>query len=410
MKIISVPDGQITSETYKLIVAAMINTEASIKVLNDDCTPTNGSEWYNTVQLHDDIKANMRGTYGTLVVVGQHEIYNKKAFIDSIVSRVDEICAIRPNLYSPLNTDSVDFVESTGGPSSVKRMINISSNRRKRTNYTFVWDVVSAIPCMAHTAYDMVTEVLTVVVDIGNVFNTPKNKVLHVDGRGIPYNLFRAYDNVVKHDVISVYPKEYGGVIPYIYGLCNSPLPSYSIDVGLNRVYREAWENINPRRVVADHVYSKPDLKKALTDTHYNYTFSELTELRNVACGAPPSYNDRCRVCKMYLFGEIYAIEANGSHVCICPYCIGHAVSVLDEVKCTLLRTTYPRELRDVLQTKPAAKLTSDVIDVLVQLYTDGMWANTENNYAIIKNVRSYLYAGDMKDIDVRRVQAVYSY
>lgn len=204
--------------------------------------------------------------------------------------------------------------------------------------------------------YNHLVRYNTLVIDINNVFDSKEN-ITFING--LPsksdYAMARKF---ISYDVFT-YSEKYGGIDSVLRSL-NDPkqkqeMQEMKIEPLFIPVYEEDWENINPMRATrtsdapADRIYE-------LLTSSYNYTLMELEEVKNVESGAPPTPNDICHACAMYLYDMIYVLELKDNHVCVCAKCFHGAVypTMFDYFNCAdvnVLKVRHPKTVVDIIGT-----------------------------------------------------------
>lgn len=234
---------------------------------------------------------------------------------------------------------------------------------------TFTWAGSHTIPdddyvggCNKNThEASFIGEFLTVIIDDNNVFKT-KDVITSINRR-ITIDDYVLSDRLAP--IRSVHVSN-SGIDRQLRTMSDSCISAHSdlnySDILFSAIYKEKWENIRPMRIEkqqyddSEYECRVPvwELIHKKMESVYDYKKEELEEIKNVESGAPPTRNDICPFCNMYLYGDIYVIEYNGNHQCICDMCMNawnregkNYVSQLGRY--TILRVKYPRDIGDVI-------------------------------------------------------------
>ena len=248
--------------------------------------------------------------------------------------------------------------------------------------------------------YNYLVQHNTLVIDISNVFESKENITFT---NGLPSKRDYSMSNkFVSYDVFTY--SENGGIDSVLRSLKNQEnkqenkqeMQDTIIDPLFIPVYEEEWDNINPMRAVCRGTKPAADHIIDLLNSSYNYTLMELEEVKNVESGAPPTPNDVCHSCEMYLYDMIYVLELKDNHVCVCAKCLHGAVylTMFDNFNCTdinVLKVRHPRTVVDVIDT---IDMSEEFRSLLTELSGDVTIRDdviTTPNYAGYKDLYSIL-------------------
>jgi len=215
----------------------------------------------------------------------------------------------------------------------------------------------------------------TLVIDISKVFEYKEN-ITFINSLPLKRD-YSMSNRFISYDVF-IYNEKYGGIDSVLRGLKNpNNKQCHMQDIEIKPlfipVYEEEWENINPMRAVGKDTALVADHINNLLTSSYNYTLMELEEVKNVESGAPPMPNDVCHSCEMYLYDQIYVLELNDNHVCVCANCFHSDVypTMFDKFNCTdinVLKVKYPKTVVDIIGT---IDMSEEFRSLLIELSGD---------------------------------------
>jgi hypothetical protein len=364
------------------IASMLFNMELGCKAFNPDGEIDDPDEDFHVMEK-DGISYTIQGIIGNIVVLYSGD---DRRYIEFLAWDLEKALRILDDLYIKARVEGIPHYTGKSLDYTLVSELQMgfnnknNSDRRKIVHKAdaqshkshFVWRIVDDGTKILFTdntrvydrnvnEYNHLVQNNTLVIDIRNVFESKENITFT---NGLPSKRDYSMSNkFVSYDVFT-YSEKYGGIDSVLRSLKNQEnkqenkqeMQDIIIDPLFIPVYEEEWDNINPMRAVCRDIKPAADHIIDLLNSSYNYTLMELEEVKNVESGAPPTPNDVCHSCEMYLYDMIYVLELKDNHVCVCAKCFHGAVypTMFDNFNCTdinVLKVRHPRTVVDVIDT-----------------------------------------------------------
>lgn len=420
----NVNDGKINSSDMA-IATTMFNIETGKRVFDIRGNIDRPDDDFNTI-TKGGITYSIHLMKGSLLFTNIGPVGG--IFLSTIIKKIRSIIDRLHLRYNELKggvryytANSIDFVaESTLVKRVSYRKIGTSgtgtTNTFTWTNRRFNKEDIDIRRCYcnnrAEWEYNHIYYHNAIVVDLINIFNTPDHITIIHDKPELSH--FVMSSRVVCTGEV-YFNNKLGGIYPtlqHLNGIKYIDKDENHNEVGhiFQPIYEEQWCNINPMRAKRMDVDSNLSVHiNKLLEMDYDFNLMELEEIKNVQSGAPPTPNDRCNSCYMYLYDSIYVMESGDNHVCVCGVCY-HAYLTSDDVNThVILKVKYPRTVVEVIDMTPLGDYDRDM---LVELSTEYQLKNLSINASEIssKNYHgtSVLNAVLMKQIDTHAMKKLF--
>ena len=385
------------------ISSILFNSEQGIHVFDDKGNILEGELYgtkFNTIKK-DGVSYNIVGNVGNIILATNFS----KGFMENFKIDLYKELEKLDNKYYKINTNlkcrkfnSTDYFSTVynvnthyNRKNNNNREIVLLRNSRPSMNFGYMWKLVSWDYILFredkiwknrnHNEFDLLQKHNTLIIDYSDVFNyTERFTFLTEDPTVKDYKMSEKFISMeavlVSKTGVPIKAELYNGI------LCgrdyNHDYSNYTDSNIKFPIYYEEWGNIKPVRIQKkDNILDDDDLVKLLTDFHKDQGqhLTEGEELKNIKHGAPPTYNDICNICSMYLYEEIYVLEKNNRdfHVCVCCDCLHKIV-----IRCdfdvdylfndiTILRVKHPRTAKDLILHKDH-KIDDGMKQLLIEL------------------------------------------
>lgn len=365
-----------TDACIMAIATVMFNMELGKNVYSLTGEFNDDAEDYH-VLYKDGISYTIQGTTGRIVVLynGDDRRYNEFLGwdLEKLMVKLDNEYINKYGVIEQYDSRSMDYTLASTFTSknddNCRRIIVHKDINKKKGLITWMFqqDKRSTLFPEFMREYNRNTwefsrlkDYNTIIIDTDNIYNT-ENTVTMLQQLPEP-SMYTMIDRFIDMKPITISEK-YDGIQQQIYdafGVVNQKTFYSSVDSAhiFTPIYEEKWENIKPARCSILHEKDIDFKINTILNTlkgGYDYTMMELEEIKNVESGVPPTFNDICHCCYMYLYDTIYVLEEKNCHICVCSRCFHSIIypSYMDNKSqfydATVLKVRYPRSIIDIL-------------------------------------------------------------
>jgi hypothetical protein len=347
MIIIHIDAGMTKKEINAKIAMAIVNIQKGKVIITEEGIQEDGPE-YN-VFIHEDSKYVFEANGGYIVEARKRVAASYKPVFECMKKFPNSLfrASISPN--------STNFMKVYNIHRCIRPKIS--------TDISNGWMSVDFTALYAHVNNQIqpksASSHISVVISDGTMLNFTETTELT---RPLVFADFKRYHQFVNIDSPIGVDDPAAGIAP-VYLAYGIPLTRWfkctEFSHGLSStIYVEDWKNITLCRTPPK---DNPIPFNTFANSSFNKITEDLSELRNVACGAPPSFENVCCSCYVPLFDDIYVIETGTRHIGVCPKCI-YGIKIAKDW--TILRTVHPRSAVQ-------AVLESDASELVKQTYVD---------------------------------------
>lgn len=357
------------------IASMLFNMELGSKAFNSDGEIDEPDEDFHVMEK-DGISYTIQGIIGNIVVLYRGDDLR---YIEFLAWDLEKVLQILDDMYIKARVEGIPHYTGKSLDYTLVSELQMGFNNKKKIDRRkivlkadapshkshFVWRMVADGNKILFTnneqkvygrnvnEYNYLVQHNTLVIDTINVFESKEN-ITFINGMPSTRD-YSMSNKFVSYDVFT-YSEKYGGIDSVLRSLKNQENRQEMQDIIIEPmfipVYEEEWDNINPMRAVRRGTNPAANHIIDLLNSSYNYTLMELEEVKNVEYGAPPTPNDVCHSCDMYLYDMIYVLELKDNHVCVCSKCFHCTVYPTMFDNCAdinVLKVRHPRTVVDVI-------------------------------------------------------------